>query len=153
MGSAQRVIVVGLIVAVWGAAAPARAALGVPESSVDGDARALAMERRAARPQAAGVRMHELRAPTQAVREFADASGRVFGVAWNGIAPPDLPRLLGAYYGEYRTAASRPVAGRGPRRVDSAGVVVEFWGHGRDLHGRAWVPALLPQGASLDDLR
>jgi hypothetical protein len=141
------------VLALLGAAGPARAALGEPESSVERDGQALAMERRAARAQAAGVRVHELLRPTQAVREFADASGTVFAVAWSGSAAPDLPKLLGAFYGEYRAAAARPVAARGPRRVESAGVVVEFWGHGRDLHGRAWLPTRLPQGASLDDLR
>jgi hypothetical protein len=32
-------------------------------------------------------------------------------------------------------------------------VVVERWGHMRDLHGRAYLPALLPDGVTVDDLQ
>ncbi len=152
MRSTQGLVGVAVSVALVAAAGPARAALGEPESTVDRDRAALALERRAAKVQA-GMKVHELRGPTQAVREFADPSGTVFAVAWNGIAPPDLPLLLGRYYAEYRSAASGPRAARGPRRVESDGVVVETWGHGRDLHGRAWAPSLVPQGASLDDVQ
>jgi hypothetical protein len=153
VGIADRVAGALLALALVGAAGPARAALGEPESSVDRDRQALRMQRQGARAQAGGVTVHELRGPAQAVREFADASGTVFAVAWNGSAAPDLPNLLGSYYGEYRAAASRRTTARGPRRVEAGRVVVESWGHGRDLHGRAWVPALVPQGASLDDVQ
>ncbi|HEX9052490.1 MAG TPA: DUF2844 domain-containing protein [Anaeromyxobacter sp.] len=144
---------VGLVVAlaVLGAGLPARAALGEPEASIDRDRRALAMERRPATARG-GVTVHELRRPTQSVREFVDPAGTVFAVAWSGGAPPDLPTLLGAYYGEYRAAAARR-APRGPRRVETANVIVETWGHGRALHGRAWLPALVPSGANVDDVQ
>ncbi len=135
------------------AAGPARAALGEQEASVEADGKALAMRRQAPTARGGGVAVHELRGPTQAVREFADANGTVFAVAWSGTAAPDLPRLLGAYHPEYRDAASRRPALRGPRRVESANVVVETWGRGRALHGRAWVPSLVPPGANLDDVQ
>jgi hypothetical protein len=146
--------VMGLVVAMaaLGAGLPARAALGEPAASVDRDRRALSMERQAPRLQA-GVAVHELRKPTQTVREFVDPSGTVFAVAWSGGAAPDLPQLLGAYYAEYRAAAARRTAARGPRRVESEHVIVETWGHGRALHGRAWLPALVPPGANLDDVQ
>ncbi len=153
VGTADRVVGIALVVALLGAAGPARAALGEPESSVERDGSALAMERQAARAQAGGVTVHELRRSTQAVREYADRSGTVFAVAWSGSAAPDFPKLLGAYYDEYRAAAARPITVRGPRRVEAGRVVVETWGHGRDLHGRAWIPAHVPQGASLDDVK
>ncbi len=135
------------------AAGAARAALGEPESSVDADRRGLAMERQAAKVRD-GFTVHELRGTTQTVREFAGPNGTVFAVAWSGSAPPDLPRLLGAYHQEYRAAvAAQRRTARGPRRVESANVIVETWGHGRDLHGRAWVPSLVPPGANLDDVQ
>ena len=69
------------------------------------------------------------------------------------MGPADLPQLLGAYHAEYRDAAARRTAVRGPRRVESAHVIVETWGHGRALHGRAWLPSLVPPGANLDDVQ
>lgn len=140
-----------LAVALAAAAPRARAALGESEASVARDRQALAMQRQPVRTQA-GMTVHELRGPTQTVREFVDPSGTVFAVAWSGVAPPDLPRLLGAYHQEYRAAAARRAA-RGPRRVESANLVVETWGHGRGLHGRAWIPSLVPAGANLDDVQ
>jgi hypothetical protein len=77
----------------------------------------------------------------------------VFAVAWSGGAAPDLPTLLGAFHDEYRAAASVRPALRGPRRVETARIVVETWGHQRDLHGRAWIPSLVPAGVTLDDLQ
>jgi hypothetical protein len=32
-------------------------------------------------------------------------------------------------------------------------VVVEKWGHMRNLQGRAYAPALMPQGVSVDEIR
>jgi hypothetical protein len=150
--TAEHVVGFAVILAVLGAGLPARAALGEPVASVDRDRQALSMERQAPKVKA-GVAVHELRKPTQTVREFADASGTVFAVAWSGGAPPDLPRLLGAYHAEYRAAAARRTGARGPRRVQSEHVIVETWGHGRALHGRAWLPALVPSGANLDDVQ
>jgi hypothetical protein len=132
-------------------AGPARAALGEPERSVENDRLALRTERQPAATRA-GATVHELRGPGITVREYVDASGIVFAVAWSGMAAPDLPLLLGAYHGEYRAAAARREVVRGPRRVESAGVVVETWGHARNLHGRAWAPDLVPPGVSLDDV-
>jgi hypothetical protein len=37
--------------------------------------------------------------------------------------------------------------------VAAAHVVVDRWGHMRDLHGRAWIPDLVPQGVTLDEIR
>lgn len=149
---AEHVVGLAVALAVLGAGLPARAALGESEASVDRDGKALSMERQAAKVQA-GVRVHELRKPTQTVREFVDPSGTVFAVAWSGGAPPDLPRLLGAYHAEYRAAAAARTGPRGPRRVESPNVVVETWGHGRALHGRAWLPSRVPPGANLDDVQ
>jgi hypothetical protein len=87
------------------------------------------------------------------VREFATPSGVVFAVAWSGLAMPDLGTLLGVHHADYRAAAKRGAAGRGPRRVEAAQVVVETWGHARNLRGRAWLPALLPAGVNVDDLQ
>jgi hypothetical protein len=131
---------------------PARATLGESEASVSRDREALAMSRQPATARS-GLGVHELRSPTVTVREYLSPAGTVFAVTWSGLTRPDLGPLLGAYHEAYRAAARRGPAGRGPRRVEAGRVVVETWGHARSLHGRAYLPALLPAGVSLDDLQ
>lgn len=140
------------LLALVATASPARAALGEPEASVARDREALRMELRPPASQA-GATVHELRAPGATVRQFVSPSGTVFAVAWSGGEAPDLPTLLGAYHDEYRAAAAVRPALRGPRRVETARIVVETWGRQRDLHGRAWIPSLVPAGVTLDDVR
>ncbi len=135
------------------AARPARAALGEREESVGRDRRALAAVARGTEERG-GYRVHELEKGATTIREFVSADGVVFAVAWSGIAHPDLRPLLGAFHDEYRSAAGADRAeGRRARRVAGERVVVESWGHPRDLHGRAYVPALLPSGVTVDALR
>src|SRR5579884_3286353 len=59
--------------------------------------------------------VHEIRTTTGVtVREYVSPSGRVFGVAWQGRANPDLQQVLGPYY-EQMMEASRsagPVRGQ-----------------------------------------
>ncbi len=142
----------GVALAVLAFARPSAAALGEGEESVSRDRAVLRMELQASRSQA-GTTVHELRGPGGSVRQYVGPSGTVFAVAWSGGAAPDLPTLLGAFHGEYRAAAAVRPALRGPRRVETARIVVETWGHQRDLHGRAWIPSLVPAGVTLDDLQ
>lgn len=152
MSSTARFITVAIALLV--PSAPAWATLGEPEASVARDREALSMKGRPATARG-GVAVHEMRGPTVTVREFVAPSGTVFAVAWSGLTRPPLAALLGAYHDEYQAAAAGGPTPRGrrPRRVESARIVVETWGHARSLHGRAWVPALVPPGASLDDVR
>jgi hypothetical protein len=89
------------------------------------------------------------------VREFIAPSGIVFAVTWNGIARPDLSILLGSYNGEYESALNRTarVHGRRSRSIRTDRVVVEHWGHMRDLSGRAYDPSLIPGGVSLEEIQ
>lgn len=141
------------------AGAPARATLGESDASVERDRRALEMERAPAVARGgvatlpSGVAVHQLASGGTTVREFVTPAGTVFAVAWSGMARPDLAPLLGAYHAGYRAAAARALPSRGPRRVEAGAVVVETWGHARSLHGRAYLPALVPAGVSLDDLQ
>lgn len=135
------------------AAPPARAALGEREESVGRDRRALAAVARGT-DERGGYRVHELEKGATTIREFVSADGVVFAVTWSGITHPDLRPLLGAFHDEYRAAArAHRAEGRRARRVAGERVVVESWGHPRDLHGRAYVPALLPSGVTVDELR
>src|SRR5579871_5771337 len=62
--------------------------------------------------------VHELQAPGgMAVREYVSSAGNVFGVAWQGPVPPNLPQILGSYYSQYLDAVKEQQAkrrGHGP---------------------------------------
>ncbi len=132
----------------------AAAALGESAASVAADRKALGATARGV-TQRRGYSIHELASGSSTVREYVTPGGVVFAVAWNGLAHPDLTPLLGAYAAEYEQAdRDQPrVPGRRRRHVGTERLVVEKWGHMRDLHGRAYAPALVPAGVKLDAIR
>lgn len=144
----------GLCLAAALAAPRARAALGEPERSVADDRRALQAAARSLTTRG-GFTVHELATGGTTVREYVSADGLVFAVAWSGLSQPALEPLLGSYAAEYQAAAAATarVRGRRAQQVTGPNLVVERWGHMRDLHGRAYAPALLPGGVSLDDIQ
>ncbi len=143
----------GVVLAGLALAAPARAALGEPAASIPADQAAL-RARRATTARGAYV-IERLVSTANTVREYVAPSGVVFAVSWEGVSRPDLSVLLGAHAAEYRRALSQlgPAPGHRRRRVETGGAVVETWGHMRALRGRAYVPALVPAGVSLDEIR
>jgi len=154
--SAHAVVLVAVLaVSIPGVAA---AALGEPSASVAHDQAALKAARRPAKAHEA-YRVERLESGAHTVREYVAPSGTVFAVAWEGVSHPDLSVLLGVYAEPYRRAlAARrdqasPSSGHRGRRTEAGGAVVETWGHQRALHGRAWVPALLPPGVTADDIQ
>jgi len=89
------------------------------------------------------------------VREFLNRAGVVFAVSWSGPVLPDLTRLLGAHFAEYTAALAslnHPGLMRSVR-VASAGLVAESDGHLRAYAGRAYLPDLIPAGATAAELR
>jgi len=145
---------VAVALAALGTAARAWAALGEPTGSISADERALSAAR-GQRITRAAYLVERLVSPAGTVREYVSPSGVVFAVAWEGVSHPDLSVLLGSYAEPVRRALSeeRPTPGRRQRRIETSGVVVETWGHMRALRGRAYVPALLPAGVTLDELQ
>jgi hypothetical protein len=131
----------------------ALASLGEPETSVVADGVALSAVVRATSSRG-DVTVHELRSNSAVIREYVSTAGVVFAVAWYGIAHPDLRPLLGSYAGEYEEARRRAPRnpGRRSRRVAADHVVVETWGHMRNLRGRAFVPVLVPAGVRVDEI-
>jgi hypothetical protein len=135
---------------------PVTAALGGDETSVQNDRAhmraALLGIRRAER-----YTVHEMQESSGTkVREYVSTTGTVFGVAWDGPWQPDLRQVLGTYFAQYVQTASatrtrRP--GHGPLLIQEPGLVVQLSGHPRAFAGRAYVPALLPQGLGLDTIR
>ena len=132
----------------------ARATLGESVDSVESDRKALSGARRAATARD-GYTVHEVVSDANTVREYVSSSGVVFGIAWNGLSHPDLTPLLGSYVDEYKQAAKQTPRKPGHRslQVKANRVVVEKWGHMRNLQGRAYVPALIPPGVSVDEIK
>jgi len=144
----------GLLLVTVLSAAPARASLGEAEASIGGDRDALGASWQGADRRGAFT-VHELLRGATRIREYVSPAGLVFAVAWNGPAQPDLGPLLGAYAAEYQEADRQAprVHGERGRRVAGTHLVVDRWGHMRDLHGRAWIPDLVPPGVTVDEIR
>lgn len=133
---------------------PAQAVLGGSADSIAPDQKVLSAVRKATTVRA-GYNVHEAVSASIALREYLSPSGVVFGIAWNGLTHPDLTPLLGSYAGEYGEALRQTPRKPGRRhlRVKTNRVVVEKWGHMRNLKGRAYAPALIPTGVSVDEIK
>src|ERR1700676_758401 len=89
------------------------------------------------------------------VREFLNRNGIVFAVTWSGPVVPDLRTLLGPSFESYTKAVAalkQPGLHRS-LRIATPELVVESGGHMRAYSGRAYLPPLIPAGASTADLR
>lgn len=130
------------------------AALGEAATPVPVGRKASAAAQRSA-TSGTGYTVQEIKSGATNVREYISPSGIVFAVAWNGVSHPDLTPLLGTYLAEYKHALRQTPRQRGQRRfkAHSERVVVEKWGHMRKLQGRAYAPALIPVGVSIDEIK
>lgn len=144
----------GLAAFLLAAVGPAEAALGESVESVDSDQTTLAAKR-VSKTVHNGYTVRELGSDSVTLREYVSPAGLIFAIAWNGLIHPDLTPLLGAYAGEYGTALrhARREPGTRHRRIETDQVVVEKWGHMRNLQGRAYVPALIPPGVNIDEIK
>jgi len=156
IGRTLSVLGIGLVLlaALHGSASGAWAALGESVESVDADSKALSGARVAATVHT-GYSVREIAAASVVVKEYVSASGVVFGITWRGLIHPDLTQVLGSYAGTYQKALQQAHRGADRRRlrVRTDQVVVEQWGHMRNLQGRAYAPALIPPGVRIDAIR
>jgi hypothetical protein len=136
-------------------AIPLHAALGDTVTSVQSDARQ--MKASVQVRQAANYSVHELQATGgTTVREFVSPEGKVFAVAWEGPAPPDLQQLLGSYYQkavEAVQASKSQRVGRHPVSVQQPDLVIQISGHQRSFSGRAYLPNMMPDAVSREQIR
>jgi len=103
-------------------------------------------------PATTNYTVHAIQAPSgTTVREYVSEDGMVFAVAWQGPFLPDLRQALGRYFERYSNAAS--AKGRRQVAVSESDFVVQSGGRMRSFSGRAYLPPLLPQGFTLEDLR
>ncbi len=89
------------------------------------------------------------------IREYL-AMGKVFGVAWQGPAPPNLADLLGSYFPQYAQGVKAMHAAHGTRTpvlIDTSTLSIRIGGHMGALFGRAWLPQALPAGLSGNDIQ
>jgi hypothetical protein len=102
-----------------------------------------------------GYTVREVASGANVLREYISPSGVVFAIAWNGVSHPDLTSQLGTYAGEYQKALRKTTGQKGKRhmQVKAERVIVEKWGHMRNMQGRAYIPALLPSGVRIDEIK
>jgi hypothetical protein len=128
------------------------AALGEPESSIQGDVAKL--QGAVNSTERLTYRVHEISLPSgTVVREFVAQSGAIFAVAWHGPTMPNLRQTLGKYFDNYvATAKATPLH---HRRLDIAqsDLVVHAAGHMRAFTGIAYLPQALPSGVSVGELQ
>ena len=89
------------------------------------------------------------------VREYADASGVVFAVAWEGPARPDLQTLLGRYFEAFAAAVANRAGGTGRRdlNVSTDEMLVQMGAHLRSHRGRVVLRTRVPEGASIAEIQ
>jgi hypothetical protein len=131
---------------------PASAELGGPASSIQADQ--ANMKGTLQVTKAEGYEIHEIQAAQGAkVREYVSPSGTVFGVAWQGQWKPNLRQLLGSYFDQYVKATPVNKSLRGAVTVQTPELVVQSAGHPGAFAGRAYLPQMIPQGASVSAIK
>ena len=131
----------------------AHGALGERAESTDVDQKML-HARKSVRP-GAQYTVHELELPSGTmVREYVNADGRVFAVAWRGSTLPDLKQVFGE--DNLQTFLSSPPeqhTRHKNRTVRERGLVARSSGSGRFFTGFAYIPSLMPRAVREEDIR
>lgn len=134
--------------------APAGAALGGSADSVQADAAALKTQ---ATPRATSQASYTVQRLSLAngtvVDEYLSSAGTVFALSWKGPRQPALSQLLGSYYVEYQSAYAQPHVHTNHVRIEATNLRYSAGGHMRAYWGTAYVPALLPAGLGMGDLK
>jgi len=137
-----------------GLSLPVQAGLGGDARSVETDR--VQLKATVAVTAAAGFTVHQLTLPSGTlVHEYLSPAGKIFAVAWKGREIPDLQQALGDYYTTASAALNSTPRGSDHRHrsVERADIVVHTSAHMRSHSGLVYVPALLPQGVSPNDLQ
>jgi hypothetical protein len=138
----------------------ALATLGETSDSIETDRKAFALSRHT-QVTHESYTVHEISDDGMTLREYVSTGGLVFGLAWKGVTHPDLSPLLGSYNADYKAASMRSQTPRArsatghkvSSQIKGSSVVVEKSGHMRALQGKAYVPALLPEGVTADEIQ
>jgi hypothetical protein len=155
---AHAALLMGLLSSAMFLPSRAEAALGGSVTSVEADQQQMKAKRAV---QANGkYSLHEITTPYgTVVREYVSPAGQVFGVAWRGPFLPNFSQLLGTYFGEFakgvqEAKAANPKRSRNaPLAVEHTDFVMHSAGHTRAYVGRAYVPAMIPKGVDVQEIR
>ena len=130
----------------------ASAALGEPETSIQGDV--AKFQGAVNSVEHLTYRVHEIALPSgTVVREFVAQGGAVFAVVWHGPTVPNLRQALGRYFDNYVAVAKTTPLSRRRMDIDQADLVVHVVGHMRAFTGIAYLPQAIPSGVSLGELQ
>lgn len=133
-------------------AAPARATLGEPLSSVETDR--LELRASAVHANHAAYTVHELTlADKGVVREYVSPAGQVFAVTWHSPLMPNLRQLLGAHYEALSQTQERQRRGMRHMEMQTDEVALVNHGRVRDFNGAAYLIHGLPSGVSVNDIK
>jgi hypothetical protein len=143
-----------VLISLLASSQPSQAVLGGSADTISSDRTALQAVHRASTSRS-GYSVEEITSDATTVREFVSPSGVVFGIAWNGFVHPDLMQLLGTYWNEYKSVQqkSERAFGRKRQKLTTSTIVVEKWGHMRNLQGRAYLPSMIPAGVTIDEIK
>jgi hypothetical protein len=144
-------------VAVAAIGTPAVAVLGGDAASVEADRLQMRATRQAAHAVALQGSVQEMRlADGSSIRQFVNARGIVYAVAWSTRIKPDFTQLLGQYASAFDAGIASAAQQPGLKRsvtVDRGDLVVVSAGRPGAFVGRAWLKSELPDGVRADALR
>lgn len=135
-------------------ALPVCASATLGESSISTETDRASMKASLRILPAAQYTVHEIQTPSgTTVREYISPSGTVFAVGWRGPVMPDLRQALGRYFDRYTAGAAARQAGHRHVEVREPDLIVQSNGHMRSFSGRAYLPQLLPQSVTVEEIR
>jgi len=153
--SVSRTSWMGIVLLMLTLSIPALAALGGDATTVQADQAQIKGSLKTTQTPAYTV--HEITAPAKTViKEYVSPAGKVFAVVWQGQIIPSMSQLLGMYFDQFSQAAKAQrehQLGHRPVSIQQPNFVFQNGGHMRAYFGRAYAPALVPQGVNVDALQ
>jgi len=153
--SSSRIAWMGLALLMFLLPLPALAALGGDVESVHQDQ--AQMKGTLKTTEGTTFTVHEIKASAgTVVKEYASPAGKVFAITWHGQFIPNMQQLLGSYYQQFADAATtqrEAHAGHRALNIQQPNLVVQNGGHMRSYFGKAYLPAMLPQGVTKDEIQ
>jgi hypothetical protein len=138
------------------AAAPSWAVLGGDVATIQVDQTRMRAQHLSHAPVAGGT-VQELRmADGSSIRQYVNAQGTVYAVAWSTRLKPDFALMLGRHADEFNAgvaSAARPAGLQRRAVVDRGDLVVDSAGRPGAFVGRAWLKSLVPAGTRVDAIR